>query len=407
MSERLKHFLKISGFAGVTVLLALAIYIVFFRPSPAEAPVETPDDGTPATGLPSSGVGGERGGEAAEGETDANGERLLPSQVADGGETFTTLLTTSAVTSPTTTENGTVAYYDPADGRFYTIDDEGNVIMLSRTQFPEATSVVFAPFATAAVIEFPDGSNVVYDFAAASQATLPTHWEEFSFTADGVQIVGKSIGTDPSNRALVVSSIDGSSTEVIASIGENSDKIDVNVAPGNAIVGFSRTGGAQNAFGRQEIYLIGMDGEASGVLIVDGSNFEGIWDPNGSHLLYSVADPGDSYRPALWYVDSRGDRRGDVRLKLGIKTTVEKCTFASETTIFCAVPREVPAGSGSAIATIDSPDDLYAVSTSTGRATLAAIPAADTQMFNLSVSSDGSILFYTDGQGRLNSIKLQ
>lgn len=407
MSDRLKHILKIIGFLGATSLLALALYGVFFKPKTPDVVVVNEDDDENVTSLPTSGQSGDRGTKGTDDENDDEDDRLPPSSVARGGETFTTLLTTSGVTSPTATADGSIAYYDPADGRFYIIDEDGNATMLSRTQFPEAENVVFADEATAAVIEFPDGSNVIYDFEAASQVTIPSHWEDFSFTDDGSAVVGKSIGVDPSNRALVVTSVDGSSTEVIASMGSNDDKVTVNVSPSDNIVGFSRTGDAQNAFGRQELYLIGMDGEAAGILIVDGSSFSAIWDPNGSHLLYSVADPSDSYRPALWYVDSRGDRRGDVRMKFGVKTTVEKCTFASETIIYCAVPREVPTGSGSDMENIDSPDDLYKIETSSGRATLAAIPAADTQMFSLSTSSDGSILYYADDSGRLSYIRLQ
>lgn len=406
MHERSALILRVLGFAAATGLLAFALYFVFFRQAPPETPTETETPTSGTTGLPTAGesTGGSTGGEGAEGEGTG---RLPPSQVANGGETLTNLLTSSAIVSPTITANGAVAYYDPADGRFYTIDSEGNVVSLSRTQFPEAESVVFSENANAAVIEFPDGSNVVYDFTTAKQVTLPSHWEEFSFTDDSTQIVSKSIGGDESNRALVITSIDGSGTDVIANLGSNDEKVDVNVSPNNTIVGFSRTGGAQNAFGRQELYLIGMDGEAAGTLTVDGSSFSGIWSPDGSHLLYSVADPSDAYRAALWYVDSEGDKGGGVRIKIGVKTTVDKCTFASTSLIYCAVPRDMTAGGGADSSSITSYDDVYAISLPSGRATLTAIPAVNTRMFDLSVSSDASLLYYTDSAGRLNYIRLQ
>ncbi len=406
MSERTSFILKLLGFIAATSLLAFGLYFVFFR---QEQPAIEEVDETDETigGLPTSGPGSER--TPSDDTTDDTTEsgRLPPSQIADGGETFTNLLTNSRIVSPTVTSSGSVAYYDPADGRFYTIDEEGNLVALSRTQFPQAETVVFADDASAAVLEFPDGSNVIYDFNAASQVTLPSHWEEFSFTEGGTQVVSKSIGSDASNRALVITSVDGSGTEVIAALGDNDNKVDVNVSPNNSIVGFARTGGASNAFGRQEIYLIGMDGEASGILIVDGSNFSGIWSPDGAHLLYSVADPSDGYRSALWYVDSRGDRKGDVRIKIGIKTSVEKCTFASTETIYCAVPRDMAPGGGSDISIVDSYDDVYSISLPSGRATLIAIPAADTKMFDLRVSDDGELLYYTDNSGRLNYIRLK
>ncbi|KKW30575.1 MAG: hypothetical protein UY72_C0008G0008 [Candidatus Uhrbacteria bacterium GW2011_GWD2_52_7] len=407
MSERTTFILKLLAILAATGLLGFALYFVFFRQEVPQAD-EVVDEGTQTVGgLPSSGLGGDRTADNQDGTSQEDDGRLPPSEVADGGATFTNLLTSSRIVSPTVTATGAVAYYDPADGRFYTIDTEGNVVELSRTQFPQAESVVFADNATAAVIEFPDGSNVIYDFNAAKQVSLPNHWEEFSFTDDGSQVVGKSIGSDESNRALIITSTDGSGTEVIASLGNNDEKVDVNVSPSNTIVGFSRTGGVMNAFGRQEIYLIGLDGEASGVLIVDGSSFSGIWSPDGAHLLYSVANPSDDYRAALWYVDSQGDRKGDIRLNIGVKTTVDKCTFASTDTIYCAVPREMPAGGGSDSSSIDSYDDVYKISLPSGRATLIAIPAADTRMYNLRTSDDAGSLYYTDSSGRLNYIRLK
>lgn len=406
MSERTTFILKLLAFFAATGLLAFALYFVFFRQESAPEDEVIEDTGTTSGGLPTSGALGDRGATNDVGDEEDDG-RLPPSEVADGGETFTNLLTNSRIVSPTVTSTGSVAYYDPTDGRFYTIDAEGNVVELSRTQFPQAETVVFADNATAAVIEFPDGSNVIYDFTAAKQVSLPNHWEEFSFSDDGSQVISKSVGSDESNRALVITSTDGSGTEVIANLGSNDEKVDVNVSPNNTIVGFSRTGGAMNAFGRQEIYLIGLDGEASGILIVDGSSFSGIWSPDGAHLLYSVADPSDDYRAALWYVDSRGDRKGDIRLKIGVKTTVDKCTFASTSAVYCAVPREMSAGAGSDSSSIDSYDDVYKISLPSGRATLTAIPAADTRMFNLRTSDDESMLYYTDSAGRLNYIRLK
>ena len=158
---------------------------------------------------------------------------------------------------------------------------------------------------------------------------------------------------------------------------------------------------------QNEIYLLGTDGEAAGVLIVNGSNFKGLWSPNGSNLIYSVADAGDDYRASLWYADSRGDRGGDTRLRLSIKTTADKCAFASATLAYCAVPNEMPAGGGSTGSSINSTDSLYSVSFPSGRSTLVAVPDKNTDMANLSVSEDGRKIFYTDALGRLNFIQLK
>lgn len=408
MNERTTTILKVGGFVLATITIALGLYAVFFR-SAVENISQTGSTTTTTPGtLPNAGTGTAGGGTTGGGTTNGSGTTTLtPSKTANGGATFTTLLTNTAVKSPTVTSDGSVAYYNPADGKFYTVDANGNTVAMSQQTFPKADNVTFNTGATEAVIEYPDGSNVVYNFDTAKQVTLPTHWEDFSFSNSGDQIAAKSIGADESNRALVVTSADGSSTTVVASLGANDDKVTVNWSPDSSVLAFSATGGVTSgSFGRQEIYLVSPTGSASGALYVDGTNFHAIWATDGKHLLYSVADPNNAYKAALWYADSRGDRNGDSRRKMGIETTVDKCTFTSATIAYCAVPREMPAGGGSSSSLVTSPDDLYKLDVSTGIARLVAIPASDTQMFSLSVSEDGSSLYYSDAAGRVNLIRL-
>lgn len=407
LSDRAKVVLRLTFFLGTTFLVAFALYWFFFAAPPSvvnNAPI-TGDEATNGS-LPGSvdatpGIGGTT-------PTTGGSGQLPGSQIADGGKTITTQLTSSAVTSPHLTASGTVAYYDPADGRFYTIDENGNAVALSLTQFPSAETVVFNDEATAAVIEYPDGSNVVYNFETAKQVTLPEHWEEFSFSADGTEIASKSIGTDPSNRALVIASADGSSTKVVAALGANDDKVTVSWSPESSIVGFSATGSVgDSAFGQHQVYTIGEDGEADGVITVNGTNYENIWSPSGKYILYSIADSGDDYRPSLWYVDAKGDRNGDTRVRLGVKTTVDRCAFYDELTIYCGVPTETPVGSGGNSEILEGPDYLYKFSVPSGNAELIAIPTVSTVIKNISISDDESVLYYTDARGKLNMIRLK
>lgn len=124
-------------------------------------------------------------------------------------------------------------------------------------------------------------------------------------------------------------------------------------------------------------------------------------------MLYSVSDPSNNYRPALWYADSRGDRHGSVRLHLGPETWVEKCAFASTTTVYCAVPNTMVDGAGDNHSFVTSNDSLYKIDLTTGTSTLAGYASADTQMFNLSVSEDGKTLYFQDDAGRLLSMRLK
>ena len=405
MSERRQILLKILGLILTAGLMGLAIYLMIFKGGPSIKP-QIPEDEIVNTngGLPSSATG-TPGSDNPDANVDGDG-RLSPSPVANGGLTAITLLTTAGVFKPTLTSSGTIAYYDPHDGKFYTIDNDGNVVLLSQSTFPLAENVVFSNGATSAVIEFPDGSNIVYDFTTGLQHSLPSHWEEFSFSSDSSEIATKSVGIDPSNRTLVITSADGSNARAIAPLGSNDNLVEVDWSPDGNIVGFSKTGAAGSAFGQNEIYLIGENGEATGVLIVNGSNFKSIWSPDGANILYSIADAGDDYRASLWYGDARGDRTGDTRLRLGLKTTVDKCVFASASLAYCAVPLEMPAGAGSAPSLIDSPDYLYSINLPSGKINLVAIPDQPQQMFDLSLSADGDQLFFTDNIGRLGLMQL-
>lgn len=407
MTEKQQAVLKIVGLIAVAGLMGVALYFMIFGGGPSIKPVITPETpGTTGGGLPTAGSG-TPGGNTGGGTVPTGPGVLTPSPVADGGVTQTTRLTSGGVLQPTITSGGTLAYYDPRDGKFYTIDANGNVALLSQGSFPYASDVTFSDGATSAVIEFPDGSNVVYDFTTGKQSTLPSHWEDFAFSDDSTSIAAKSVGTDPSNRSLVISSADGSSAKAIAPLGDNDSLVNVSWSPDGDVVGFSKTGSSGNAFGQNEVYLIGDDGQAAGVLIVNGSNFKNIWAPDGSNLMYSVADAGDEYRTSLWYADSRGDRTGDTRVRLSIKTSADKCIFASNTLAYCAVPLDMPAGGGATSSLITSPDNLFSVALPSGKSTLVAIPDQETKMTNLSVSADGKQLFYTDTVGRLNYIQLK
>lgn len=407
LSPRAQIVLRLALFLGFTFLAAFALYWFFFASTPSIV-----DNGaTTGDEVGSGSLPGSNDASATPGgsTTTPGGSGQLPaSQVADGGKTITTQLTNTAVTSPQLTASGDLAYYDPADGRFYTIDENGNVVPLSLEQFPSAETVVFNNQASAAVLEFPDGSNIVYNFDTAKQITLPSHWEEFSFSADGTEIASKSIGSDPSNRALVITAADGSSTQVVAGLGSNDDKVTVSWSPASSIVGFSATGSAgDSAFGQNQIYTIGEDGEAQGVVTVNGTDYDNIWSPSGKYILYSIADSGDDYRPSLWYVDAKGDRNGDLRMRLGLKTLVDRCAFANESTIYCGVPTETPIGSGGSPEILDGPDYLYKISVPSGDSELIAIPSVSTVIENISVNDDESVLYYTDKYGKLNMIRLK
>ncbi|MBT3230585.1 hypothetical protein HN358_02280 [Candidatus Uhrbacteria bacterium] len=395
-----KRLLGLIALLGATVGIGILLLWMFLRvPMIEEEIVEVPAE------VPEGVLTGAQ--EAGEFEFTPEEEDIgLPTSIAEGAETFTQQLTSTAVISPTMIDGSGIAFYNPTDGRFYKMDESGELIAMSLTQFPNAETVVFADTADIVAIEFPDGSNILYDFATQEQTTLPSHWEDFDFSADGEEVVSKSISSDPAQNSLVITSSDGSQTQVIAPIGSNADKVTVNWSTNNNVVGFSETGSSNLGFGRYEIYIIGNDGEESGNLIVEGGNFSAIWSPTSSKILYSTAWTANDERPSLWIVNGTGDIGSD-RESLGVETWVEKCTFKNDSTVICAVPNEITNGSGLDHRLNDSNDSLYEVNTNTGSKKLLGYPVLDLEMFNLFVSDDDAILYFTDQYSRLNYMRLE
>ncbi len=403
MSDRLKLILKIIGLVALSALIGYFLYLLFFRGGPSVTP--TIDDGTTATTgtLPTSQTGGPKTGTG----TATTTAGLPASGIANGGKTTTLQLTSTRITSPTITSGNKISFYDPRDGKFYTIDSNGNIVALSDATFPQAETVVLSDSASKVAIEFPDGSNILYDFTTDEQTTLPSHWEDFAFSPDSEQVISKSLGTDINSRALTITSSDGSRTQVIAALGEAESKVTPSWSPNKNIVAFSETGQLQSGLGKREIYLLDTNGEAASAIMVDGSNFSAVWSPSGTSILYSIANPSNYNRAQLWYTGATGQSEGVGRKNLGVETWTDKCAFSDEDTAYCAVPRTGAKSSGIDSRLVTSFDDVYSINVSTGQKTLVAIPATNMIMNNLSVSDDQALLYFTDSAGRLNYIRLK
>lgn len=401
LSFRTKTFLKLIALLAVVAVIGIVIVLAFFRGGPAITIPTEPIPEEPAGELPTSGTFVP----TPVVEQPTEGAVLPVSGVAAGGPVLTVQLTASAVNTPTLVSGSQIVYYDKRDGKFYTIDKNGNILAYSDAVFAKAETIVMSENAKKAAIEFPDGSNIIYDFATETQTTLPSHWEDFTFSADSTQLISKSIGTDVNNRALVLSSADGSRAQAIAALGDNADKVTVQFSPNNNFVAFSETGSVQTAFGRDEIYLIDSTGKAADNLIVDGANFSALWAPNGADLLYSVAEVANDDFPTLWYAKISDAQ--EARKNLNVATWVEKCTFTDATTIICAVPREMVSGGGFDHRLVTAADDVYQINVITGKKQLLASPVSNLQMSNLNLSDDGTILYFTDNYGRLNTLQMK
>ncbi len=229
-----KKIFIIIGFVGITIGLGYLLYFFFFRPLPP-APVcgngicETGEDYTncpadcpvpPEVRLPLAKPG------VPEPITVAPPPVLpvappvitppapLPpevSTIAKGGSTWVATLTDVRADGFSLAGDGkNLVFYDKAAGKFFRSTPDGVLTALSDKTFYEVEKINWAPNTDKAILEYPDGSNILFDFTTQKQVTLPKHWQDFDFSPDGNQIVGKSMGITPEARWLVVSNPDGS-----------------------------------------------------------------------------------------------------------------------------------------------------------------------------------------------------
>jgi Tol biopolymer transport system component len=417
--QKYKKAFLVIGFLAAIVLLSWALYSVFFKGEsflniPGNIATTTPSG---STGLPSSGEGSGATGEGTEGtgtvpssssSTGSNQPAYSEgiSEIALGGETKVSTITESSAMNPTVASDGTIRYYSQQDGRFYKVNSDGGVSRLSDKIFYQVQGVNWSNSGDKAVIEYPDSSKILYNFSDNSQVTLPSHWEDFSFSTDDGQIVAKSIGLDPENRWLIVSNDDGSNALAIEAIGDNADTVYPSWSPNNQIVAMYTKG---IDFNRQEVYFLGLNDENFKSTTVEGRGLETQWSSDGSRLLYSVYNSSNGMKPTLWVVDAEGESISQNRQSLGLETWSSKCTFASDTEVYCAVPQDLPTGAGILPEVADkTKDDIYKIDIDTGAKTLVALPEGDHTVSQIVVSEDGSKLYFTDKQsGGLYSIRLK
>jgi len=300
-----------------------------------------------------------------------------------------------AVTFPDFKQNSNIRYYNSSDGKFYHLNNNGTTSELSEKTFYNVNKVTWANNNDKAVLEYPDGSKIVYDFEKEKQTTLPKHWEEFSFSSAGDQIAAKSMGLSPENRWLVTVNDDGSGTTLIEPMGNNADKVQINWSPSRQVVAFSQTGRALGGE-RREVLFIGLNGENFKSTVVEGLGFQPQWSPTGEKLLYSVYSTRSDFKPELWIVDSYGDNIGNNRQMLELNTWAEKCTFADESVLYCAVPRDLPQGAGIMpdIAQYNF-DDMYKIDLKTGLKTTIPL-SSDYSIKNINFDKNNNKIFFTD-----------
>lgn len=392
-----KIFLAI-GFAASTVLFGWLIYIMFFRPIINPGNTDEPGFYTDTeTGNINSNKINEGGGlgrisnvntSAPTNRQDAAPQTTAPDIVK---------LTKDGVRGATMSLDGNQAvYYNREDGKFYQIDENGNTALLSEKTFYDVQDIVWSPNKNKVVMEYPDGSNIIYDFAADKQTTLPKDWENFSFSANNNQIVTKDYDPYSKNNQLIIADLSTGNAKVIENIADKGNNFQINISPDSQIVAFY----AESVdFGHQEIYPIGQFKENFKSFIVDGLGFQGKWSPDGSKILYSVYNSDNNYEPMLWVTD----RTGSFKKRISINTWAEKCSFYNNAVIYCGAPQKLESMMGlSPNFAIDMNDDIYRIDINKNFTEKILSPASGYNIKDIMVTADEKNLFFTDRRtGRL------
>ncbi|RLE07177.1 MAG: hypothetical protein DRJ06_06420 [Candidatus Aminicenantes bacterium] len=327
-------------------------------------------------------------------------ERIVqPDPVAQGGSTLALPLHEDKVTNVTLSTDGQgVSFYNKEDNKFYTLSEDGqDMIPLSDQEFYNVQDVYWSDDKTKAIITYPDESKILYDFSKRKQITLNKEINDPDFSRQD-KVAYKYISAESENNWLAVADIDGSQVKLIEPLGDQGDFVQVSWSPTNEVVAlYSKPIGLD----KSEVFFIGLHDENFRSLVVDGSHFKGLWSPSGAKLLYHVVSGGNNYNPSLWIADAHGDNIGRHKFNLGLSTWVDKCVFSNETTLYCAVPRELPEGAGLYPEIIKQTKDLiYKINLSTGLKELIADPVFDGEN-NFSISSmflskDKKFLFFWD-----------
>lgn len=401
-------------FLAVTALFIYLMYLVFFakddgttQTGGGQTGILEPGLSTPGANLPTAGSG------SVDTDQFDNAGMDFPSASESGNLVGSNLpkafeitqLTEAPIKNLKLNNLGNSNFYNSSDGKFYQLDTAGNLKELSDTTFYNVESVTWSPNKNESIIEYPDGSNIYYNFDTKKQVTLPEHWEDFSFSPQGEKIASKSIGLSPENRWLISSDPTGKNVKLIGNLNENQDRVDVDWSPNEQIVAFSRTGEAQGA-DREEIYLIGQNDENFKSLIVEGRNFESTWSPSGEKLLYSVYSSESNFEPELWIVNSSGNLIGSGRKKLNLNTWSNKCTFQDDRFVYCAVPNEMERGAGIEPTLVDYIEDsIYKIDTKTGIKTEILLNEYHV-IDSMYLGNDDKIYFTDKNQDGLFNIKI-
>ena len=411
----------IAGFIIICLVIAFGIYYMFFKP------VVVPEDTTKEVDigqLPSADEGDQPGvieepvpGEAVLEDPEEDDAVIkiqaevstedLPDQYAQGDVTAVTNLTytpSSALTIDSTGNNAVI--YHSESGKFYKITPSGNQILMTNKIYKNVEHIAWSPKTDKAILEFPDGTNILYNFDSDKQVTLPKNWTGFDFDSSGNQIVYKDVNPNEDYRFMGIANADGSGQKYLEYMGDEQNNFITDWSPNNKMVAQYKSGKSGTS---AELFFLGQYDEKFKSITVNGYGLETTWTPDGSKLVYSAHNAFSDHKPLLHVVDAAGEKVGYNHHSLKLNTWASKCTFASKDIMYCAVPKELPYGAGLVPRIADDTADyIYKVDIKKGIKSFVAEPEIGYSLDQLQVSKDGSKLYFTDkGTKGLHLINLK
>lgn len=407
MSLDWKKIAIIILFLADVALFGFLLYYFFFQPIFRPETILEPQKPTPTGQLPKTITINGRTFQVEYQETTPPADQAAEPETAAPAAGTTPVQTVGAASAsfPALGQDGQIVYYDSKDGKFYRLTADNKISQLSDKVFNNVSRVTWSNNRDKAVLEYPDGSKIVYDFANKKQITLPKHWQDFSFSPNGQDLAFKSIALDPENRFLAVAKSDGSQTKVLERIGDVEDQFTVNWSPNNQMVAYFNKGLDLN---RSEIYFIGLNNENFKLMTAEGRGFSGVWAPQGERMVYSVYSSASDYKPQLWVADTTANNIGDNRRSLGLETWGDKCAFVSAEKLYCAVPESLPFGiSMDRRVANDIVDQIYEINLRTGVKRVVANPQGGHAISQIMSVPNASYLYFVDqNTGRIYKVNL-
>ncbi len=333
-------------------------------------------------------------------------------ETAQGGEVKTLPVTPDTVLDPMPVPGDrALVAYDPDEGLFYKITEDGRKILMTDDKFYEVQAVTWSKGGDKAVIEYPDGSNILYDFSKRKSITLPKEIVQPEFT-ETEAIVAKTESENLDENWLIYMDKSGS-VSFVEDLGRFGGRVQTEVSPNELFIALHYK---PLGIDKAEVFFLGKNKENFKSFVVDGFSFKGKFSPDGRKLLYSVIRESEEYRPSLWIVDATEASIGRNKKRLNVDTWVHKCVFSSINTriLYCGVPDELPPNIGILPAGYsDTKDSIYRIDLSTGYASLIAVPADEKGVLDVSVldiwlSKDERSLYFWDAKsGKVYRIRLK